>query len=150
MNIGNATVVEIVWTATTLVGFVVNAWGLVDAIADKLWLHDSGLNGRRAIVARWHVVLNIGLAYVQTAFLAAGVLAMLTPSAPNAGIREARVALQLMFLTAEPVLVYVAIQARRYRGRLLATRRTSDLELELATDEELELDDELDDDRRTA
>jgi hypothetical protein len=134
---GTATPLEIVWTACTIAGLMVNSWGLLDAIADRSWLRDSGLNGRRELVARWHVMLNLALTYIQAAFLAGGVLALTSPEAATSGQRNARTAIQLIFLTVEPVLVALAIEARRYRGRLLATRR-----LTLARGAAADLDDD--------
>jgi hypothetical protein len=117
----HATALELLWTGVTLVGVVVNLWGLVDAVADRRWLRSSGLNGRRETVARWHVVLNAGLTWVQAAFLVAGVTACFTRSSTGP-THVARVVVQVLFLSAEPVLVLVAIEAHRYRRRLLATR----------------------------
>lgn len=124
--IGNASTIEILWTTVTLVGLIANVVGVADAWADKRYLERAGLNGRRELVARWHVTLNIGLAYVQAAFLFAGILAMASPPAHDHTILVLRTALQLMFLTSEPVLVYLAIAAHRYRSRLLASRDAFD------------------------
>lgn len=118
----HATSVEILWTLATCVGVSANLWGLADALADRRWLTSSGLNGRRETVARWHVLLNAGLSWVQVAFLAAGITACLTTSPATGPTHIARVGIQLLFLSAEPVLVVVALQAHRYRHRLLATR----------------------------
>lgn len=123
-GIGTASWIEIAWTAGTIIGLLANAWGLGDAIADRNFLRAGGLNGRRELVARWHVQLNAGLLYVQTAFLVAGVTAMLTPPAPSQGQRLVRAITELMLLSAEPVLVGLALQSRRYRGRVLASRQS--------------------------
>lgn len=139
-GVGTASWIEIAWTAGTIIGLLANAWGLGDAIADKSFLRNAGLNGRRAVVARWHVELNAGLLYVQLAFLVAGITAMLTPPAPTNSRQIARSVTELMLLSAEPVLVGLAIQAHRYRGRVLATRRmrgaaTQELEPEFDDDD---------------
>lgn len=123
-----ATPIAITWTACTIIGLAANAWGFLDAYADRRWLIDSGLNGRRMIVASWHVTLNAALFYVQCAFLAGGIVAVEWPSQSTGGARIARMFVQLMFLTAEPVLVALAIEARRYRGRLLASRSMKSIE----------------------
>lgn len=120
--VGHATAVELVWTLATFVGVLANTWGLADAWADRQWLRKSGLNGRRETVAIWHVRLNAALTWVQLAFLTAGVAACLTPNPTNHDTRLVRVIVQLLFLSAEPVLVLLAVEGRRYRARLLAAR----------------------------
>lgn len=118
----NASAVELTWVCVTIVGVVANAWGLGDAIADLRWLRRSGLNGRRETVAKWHVQLNTALTWVQLVFLTAGVRAGLTRNTTTGSTHFTGVLVQLLFLSAEPVLVYVALEAHRYRQRLLATR----------------------------
>lgn len=118
----HATIIEIIWTLVTLIGVVANAWGCFDAIADKRWLKRVGLNGRRKTVARWHVMLNGALTWVQLAFLTAGVTACFSENTATGNTRVARIIVQLLFLSSEPVLVFIAVAAHRYRARLLAGR----------------------------
>lgn len=120
--VAHATGLELVWTGATAVGVVANAWGFFDAVADRRWLRGSGLNGRRKTVADWHVHFNFCLTWVQLAFLVGGITACLTKSPPSGPTHVARVIVQLMFLSAEPVLVWVAVGGHFYRAKLLGTR----------------------------
>ena len=122
---GHATVLEVVRALAAYVGVVLNLWGLFDAIADRRWLREVGLNGRREAVARWHVIMNGGLAFVQVAFAWAGTVALVTPTAHYTDYVAARVSAQVLYTVAEPVLVWIAVEARLYRMRLLASRSIS-------------------------
>lgn len=72
---------ELVWVSVGLLGLVVSAWNLADAIRDEAAVDASGVNGAIREVARGNVLeemLRVGKAL---AIVAGGCAAMLAPPA---------------------------------------------------------------------
>src|SRR5690242_10538119 len=67
-----------VWTALALVGALVNLGTLVDALADRRWLHWSHLNGNREIVARANIRGATISTVIQGMFLGLGLMLILS------------------------------------------------------------------------
>lgn len=81
MNTGNANLLEIFWTCTGLVGFVIQCWALNDAVATLRWLEARSLNGARHRVAFGNARDETIRTVIQLIFVCIGLVAMATKPA---------------------------------------------------------------------
>lgn len=131
MSIGTATLLEMFWTLTGLVGLLINLWALDDAIADLRWQdalpvpqHDAELRASRARVriARGNVRDEALRAAIQLVFMLVGIVAM--ASAPVDPVRPAPPLQWIVtgaIVAAQVMLVTKSIEARRDRQWIIAT-----------------------------
>ena len=109
-----------VWTALALVGALVNLGTLVDALADRRWLHWSHLNGNREIVARTNIRGATISTAIQGMFLGLGLMIVFTGRPVHRDPVTIRSLVSTVVLLATEVLLVIgALLDRHDRQRLL-------------------------------
>jgi len=115
------------WTALALVGALVNLGTLVDALADRRWLHWSHLNGNREIVARANIRGATISTVIQGMFLGLGLMLILSgrPARHDALTLRSLISTVVLLVT-EVLLVAGALLDRHDRQLLLGKLNTKD------------------------
>lgn len=140
MNVGNASILEIVWAVSGLIGLSVNVWALNDAIADLRWqeaapvpeapdrrfgIHDQLIRERlvRERIARAGARDESIRCLIQLIFLLVGVVALSVPPVDRQGGTDAPLSFVVVagFMAAQGLLVTKSILARRDRHWVIGT-----------------------------
>lgn len=112
---------EVGWALMALVGFLVNAWAINDAVADLRYLEARGLNGARERVARGNARDETLRAVIQAIFLVIAVVALTTaPTDPDRPITPLGVVLTGGIIGVEIILIAKAFLGRRDRRWIVA------------------------------
>ena len=136
MNIGNATWLEIVWTATGIVGLIVNLWALNDSLADMRYqeaapMPDQGAPNRdtllrerqaRERIARGNARDETLRSMIQLVIVVIGIVAMATaPANPDRIVTPLAWVYASGFIAVQVLLVSKAVMARRDRRWIIDT-----------------------------
>ena len=78
MTYGNASLLEVAWTITGIIGLVIQIWALSDAIATLHWLEARQMNGARHRVAYGNARDETLRTLIQLIFVCIGLVAMAT------------------------------------------------------------------------
>jgi hypothetical protein len=70
---GMIDVIATVWLTLAVIGFVFAVWAVYDALGDRQWLRDSGLNGSRRIIAHAAVRNEQARLLIMSLFIVTGV-----------------------------------------------------------------------------
>lgn len=108
-SIGDASWIEILWSAVSLLCLIANAGALVEAWGDRNAVRLRGINGARKITARKAVRTELVRSLIQAGFLGIGVLAMLTPPPIRESVSRNSVIFGLVFVAMEVALATVSI-----------------------------------------
>lgn len=136
MTIGNATLLEIFWTAMGILGLIINLWSLNDAVADLRYqeaepLPEKGSPDRDLILRERRVRERIAWGasrdetircVIQLLFVAAGLVSMSTaPVDPNRIVPPISFVLTGAIVSAQILLVAKSVFARRDRHWMIGT-----------------------------
>lgn len=121
-----ASPVEVLWTATTLIGLLAHLGGLSIALRDELARRRARVNGARQIAATTAIVHAAGRLLIAALYLGGGVIALLTPErdepVERAGVQLIMVALVIGNAILTALGIY-DLEARRQLLAALARRR---------------------------
>lgn len=119
--------VEICWTAVALVGLIITAWALVDAVADLHYLQALGLNGAREIVARGSARNETFRVVIHALLFLIGIVSMLTgPANPDRPVTPPGIVVGAGFCAVVVLLVVKSGMDRRDRHRVIASLARKD------------------------
>ena len=139
MTIGNATVLEIVWTLTGIVGFLICAWALNDALADLRWQEaaippqlpdrrsrdsnrDLAERMVRERIARGNARDESLRCLIQLIVVGIGIVAMATaPANPERAVTPLSFVIAAGFIAIQIILVVKAVMGRRDRAWNIGT-----------------------------
>lgn len=140
MNVGNATWLEIFWTATGIVGLIVNLWALNDSLADMRYQEAAPMPDKDAPcllaqlrerqaherIARGNARDETLRSLIQLVFVMIGIVAMSTaPDNPGRAVSPLSWVFAVGLVTVQMLLVAKALLARRDRHWIIdsLTRR---------------------------
>ena len=136
MSIGNATLLEMLWTLTGVLGLVVNLWALNDAIADQRWqgaapAPDRNAPGAAALIrerqareriARGNARDETLRSVIQLVIVVIGIVAMATaPVNPGRAVSPLSWVFATGFITVQTILVAKTVMGRRDRHWIIDT-----------------------------
>jgi hypothetical protein len=112
---------ELIWTASSLIGFVLHVWNFLDAATDRLYVAETGLNGGTKITTWKNVREAAGYGTIAFTFTLVGLYACSQP-APlvNKPVSTLGAMLAFAILLMNGLFVYLAVMNRIDRKRLVA------------------------------
>lgn len=114
--IDTASPAEIAWVTLTILALAGNLAGLADAVRDERRRAAADQNGGVRLATRWSVFSNSVMVWVQSLFLAAGLIAASTSTEPPPG---ARTTILSLFLLVQVTLVVMTVAQRQHRRALI-------------------------------